>query len=387
MSKENNLDKIAVFGPHDRFNYGDLLFPMVIDYCFSSYYKKNIILDKYSLVNSNLSQLGGFKSKNYVKLKQCIRSKEKQIIIVSGGEALSATWAILYSYLNNSYHSFYVKYKNNRIFRNIPKFLLGGASEYPFSIEKKDFVKNVKIIYNAVGGAWQANNIIMNRLKTANLLGVRDKASYLRLSENKVLSYLIPDSAVMISKLYPKNKFDNNEVLGDYIFFQIANHLIGKEDILKLSKDLTNISEKLNLKIVLCPIGTAIGHEDQIPLKILNNLIPNSIFIENPTVPKIIELISFAKIYIGTSLHGIITAMNYGVPYVGSTRVVKQINYIETWSIDILKTSYTSFENLDNFDFNTLLNTDLSDLIISKNIENQSIYLDFFKKIITEIEK
>lgn len=94
---------------------------------------------------------------------------------------------------------------------------------------------------------------------------------------------------------------------------------------------LKAINYQTGYKILLCPIGTASGHEDDIVLSRIYEKIPNiSILINNPKIDDIIKYIAFSEIFLGTSLHGVITAMNYGVLYVGINQsVTKQIEYIK----------------------------------------------------------
>lgn len=57
-------------------------------------------------------------------------------------------------------------------------------------------------------------------------------------------------------------------------------------------------------------------------------------YIPKPTIKEIVHLIAHLKCNIGTSLHGIITAMIYGVPYIGlNPKKEKLVSYNETWSI------------------------------------------------------
>lgn len=385
MKNQNEINKIAVFGPHDRFNYGDFLFPLVIDYCFSLFSEKKVVLCKYSLIDVNYEYKGAFKSKGYKSLKKNIKNGLHDKIIVSGGECLPATWARLYSYLNPNYNKFYQEYKSNRIFRNFPKYYLGGKSEYPYAININDFQTNIKIFYNAVGGGWNINSNIINRLKCTNIIGVRDEKSYNNLNDNHIISDLVPDSAVMLSKLYPIESLNNISIEDEYLFFQVSNYLINDYEIEKVCRILEEILKIFNLKIVFCPIGTASGHEDHIPLKKMHNYFKSSsIYIDDPSIEDILTYIANSKLYIGTSLHGVITAMNYGVPYIGIDKVIKQKEYIKTWSIPYLKDSFSNFTNL-KYVITKVMNLDsLSNQILNKNILNQNIYLHFIRKIYDE---
>lgn len=385
MYKEKrNVDKIAIFGPHDRFNYGDFLFPIVIDYCFSLFMNEDVKLKKFSIKSSDFTKLGGFESKSYKDLLFEFKRKKCNVIIISGGECLAATWAILFSYLSPIYLKFFKYYRNNKIFRNIPKFLLGGRSEYPFSINLNDFNSNTMVFYNAVGGGWDINNIIASRLLKAKLIGVRDEKSYLNLVSKNISTLLVPDSAVMLSEIY---KYDDlvfcSKLKGiKYIYFQVSNYLIKDNEIISVCNYLKKESLKHDFIIVFCPIGIASGHEDHIPLLKMHNLIKErSILVENPSIKEIASYIANAELYIGSSLHGVITAMNYGIPYIGLEKVIKQKEYIKTWSISELRESYIDFNYIEKIDIEKIFNLKLNERILEKNIINQGEYMKFIRKI------
>src|SRR3546814_731365 len=58
---------------------------------------------------------------------------------------------------------------------------------------------------------------------------------------------------------------------------------------------------------------------------------PNTLF-EEVTIWDIMYLIANAGVYVGTSLHGAITAMSYAVSYVG-VAVPKLHSYLQTWGV------------------------------------------------------
>ena len=107
-------------------------------------------------------------------------------------------------------------------------------------------------------------------------------------------------------------------------------------DMEKIVEQLEIISKRHNLSIVLCPIGIAFGHEDFFALHLIKEKlnIKNAILIELPSIQEIMLLIGKSYMQIGTSLHGIVTAMSYGVPYIGLNKnPIKIQSYIDTWSI------------------------------------------------------
>ncbi len=337
--KLERLNKIAVLGPHDRINFGDFLFPIMLDFALSKTFNSKIELKKFSLVKADFSHLGAFSSNSYKVLTKSINNNEIDTVIVAGGESLTARWNNLYSYINPYYDKLYqnTNLRNNRLVRNIPKFILGNKTEFPFIINNLNYTKkNIRHYYNAVGGASGLNKNQINVLKSANLVGLRDLASFEYLEKNNLKEniFLVPDSAIILSDVYPINELPINN-FGEYIFLQLSNykHENKIDDIISQLEKLLSEGNK----IILCPIGTAKGHEDHIILKKIKENISrdNLILVEGqPTIKEIISYIVNSKLYIGTSLHGVITAMSYAVPYIAlNPKQSKLTSFLKTWSI------------------------------------------------------
>ncbi|MNK18135.1 Polysaccharide pyruvyl transferase [compost metagenome] len=392
MTLLEKFKKVVVFGPHDRMNYGDFLFPLMLDFAFSKKTKEKICFDKYSLISSDFRSIGAFRSNNYKYLKKNIQNEKIDVIIMSGGESLLAKWSNLYSYINPIYDYFYQhpKLKNSRIFRNIPKFILGGKTEYPFLIDKNNFTRDFKVIYNAVGGGYGLKENQIEILRNSDLCALRENMSYSYIKDKYKDVSLVPDSAIILSDVYelatPQIKRLEKE---KYIIFQISNHK-HQNCLNEVCSQLIDILNNFDYKIILCPIGTAKGHEDHIALNyILNNINhPNiTLFSENPKINEIISLIAHSEIYIGTSLHGIITSMSYGVPYIGLNPTQTKLKaYVETWGIEELKNIYNTFAFYDEC-ANIIQSLPLTEKIKKKTIEQKEIYYDFITKMIEIIDQ
>ena len=149
--------------------------------------------------------------------------------------------------------------------------------------------------------------------------------------------FTIFDSVIIISDifnesiLYKKIKDTIKEKVEkiDYIFFQIR-YSIWQRNKNEVIAQLRLLSVKY--KICLCPIGTALGHSDDFAISEITHMISSqNIFkIEDPTIWDIMWLIKHSKLYIGTSLHGIITSMSYNVPYISHSQL-KIKSYLDTW--------------------------------------------------------
>jgi len=265
----------------------------------------------------------------------------------------------------------------------------------PFIILKNDFKHIDKIIYNAVGGPRGKKQFLKNiclykKLITADYIAVRDRSVYNLFKEISSEIKLTPDSAVLISQMFPKkhliNKINVNKKIfqNNYLFFQI-NIALGLKNITTVSEQLTAIHRKHGLEIVLCPIGTAFGHEDQVPLQLIHETLefPN-ILIENPSIWDIMYLISNSNLYIGSSLHGTITAMSYEKPYIGIGGLNSKLDaYLNSWGVNDLN-GCASINNIAER-ANIALSISTKDLTenIQKQIElSNNSFIDMYKEIV-----
>ncbi len=345
---KKKLNKVAVLGPHDRMNYGDFLFPLMLDYAFSKELGYNISFKKYSLIKADFSHLGAFSSESFNKLKKDVDTSKIDTIIVAGGESLGATWSRLLSFI----YPWFMKLYNMRGFSRYSKFVnfliklfFKKCYENPFVIDKVYF-KDVRVIYNSVGGlSKNINNLLKNRLSTSNYLALRERFSFHNaVSLDLKNSVLAPDSAIIMSDLY-KYEFFTKKNSNKYIFFQISKYK-AKVSLQQIASELEIILDNSDCDIVLCPIGIALGHEDHVILEeIHSKFFKNNQrvqLIKDVTIEKIMSLIANAYAYVGTSLHGVITAMSYNVPYIGLNPSQKKVvNYISTWGHEDLKVCHT----------------------------------------------
>ncbi|MPT32102.1 MAG: hypothetical protein E2600_10660 [Chryseobacterium sp.] len=386
--------KIALFGPHDRFNYGDLLFAIMLEHGLSKVSPDKFDFKKYSLVEADFSAKGGFKTLSYRRLKKDINNNNINTVIVAGGECLSANWNGLYSFISPLYFKIFRHPKVPTFFKkNIwVKKLLGGTSDNPYLINKPDFDKDIKVIYNSVGGG---NGLAKNKLdilETGNYLSFREKRSLQYIMDNIQRDdiFLVPDCAIIMDEVYPKENFLTNsripsnikEIFKEkYIFFQISRY---KNDnkLEEIAQQLKTLSEMHNAKIILCPIGTAKGHEDHVPLEVIHQkLKDHSILIENISIEIIMGLIAYSQLYIGNSLHGIITAMSYRLPYIAlNKKQLKIVHYLDCWGAENLQ----EVQNIDAFLEKAhfcMQEENLSQKIAEKTYQQKDLYYDSLKRI------
>lgn len=324
------MKNIYVLAPNDRFNYGDLLFPYIIKHYFHDSCDKMIFC---STTKSDLSDFGGIPT-NAFNILYDVDSKDSNYLIIAGGDSLCIEWPLILSFIDSSFSRIDYFVRIHFLNRLVKNYFLRNKyhvrTAYPFTLGKSELDNFKGIYYNSLGGSYLNHHLelledksTLDILGSADYLSVRDRKTVELLSQHNINSRLVPDSAILMSDVFTdsflKSNISKNLISRSsrYIFFQInlANY-INKEEV--YAHMLRKIQTSTGVNIVLCPIATAFGHSDQEALsKIMTSLSSNSSFnlISNPSIWDIMWLIKQSCLYVGTSLHGTITAMSFGVPF------------------------------------------------------------------------
>lgn len=327
------MKTVFLVGPFDRYNYGDLLFPNVLTKMLEPY---KIRIKYLAYQQIDLTNVGGFKVKLMQNLYQRGYVNDQDVIIVVGGDSLAVNFRLVNYQLGGV-----------KLIKKCESLLLNEKglqakfnvkSKMPWVINKNDFQVDVKIGYNAVGGLEQlTSEYKINCLAAAEYLSCRDiKNSSLDARLNAISS---PDSAFIISDLYPKKilrAHANVKLKSNFIVFQVqaSSYFKKRQEILK---NLRAIDSKE--QIYLLVIGYAQGHDDKVAYEdILKSLDypSNMSILDDLDVFEIMHVISESNFFMGTSLHGNLTAMTYLVPHMGLDVSIKK-----------LATFYQDFEKND----------------------------------------
>ena len=341
--------KIILYGAFDRYNYGDILIPIIL----SKYLQNNGFgnIEYSSLKNADLSPFGGFRC-TPLDLQHITKNST---IIVAGGEVLNVDWTSITSYFMGWFGNRCIRIARLVFPRGWINFLcikiMNGQFKYPYLIEKSNIQNHIQVIYNGVGGVSikASDNTIKSILLDADLVSVRDaNASHILKSKWKINNKLTPDIANAVSKFYPKDKlleattqktnafiFENQN---GYFCFQMAKQYTNG----KLSTIIDSLSKILSggTSIALLPLGIVSGHEDHNLLEeIYQRLSSENVFLlQDINLIDSISLIAHSSVFTGTSLHGNITAMSYAVPHFPLNQdVAKLTNYVEKWDIPNVK--------------------------------------------------
>lgn len=345
------MRKVLVVGAFDRFNFGDLLFPIVVEWMYRTYHQHpDVELEFFSMIGGDLRACGGISSGSFRAFEAARGHAETVAIVVSGGEVLGAQWEQLTAYLIPWWSEF--RRRHNRLYNAIPsgfrnagaRMLMGGKDEYPFVVDSRQ--ERPAVVYNAVGGLRSKPGVEMERflkraLKSARLVAVRDAALQSSIEQAGIPSDLVPDSAVLMSEVVPPSLVTDGATTQasqlanrGYIAFQV-NRWMGEEYLNSIAAQLNQLQRETGLKLVLCPIGTALGHEDHVALSLLGQKLEGDwIQLEEASVASVLCVLARARLYIGSSLHGAIMSMSYQVPYVGLGAVDKLDSYLRTWGVE-----------------------------------------------------
>ncbi len=349
--------KIVLFGAFDRFNYGDLLFPIIFCRLYETANEVDSEIEFVGLRQSNLCRFGGHPTKPVSYLTKSDNLPDGSVVIVGGGELIGQSWAEMHGSLIPPCLTLVPRMLNKFVSHDrlnwFSRNYFAAHWELPYVICPDDFANEVSVIYNAVGALSltrrdrPTNERAHKALSAAIFLSVRDAASEKLLNKDQNIAALFPDSAMLVSKLFPKEELlglvnaETRHILRSHqrghLCFQIS-HASARRHIATIANQLDRLHSKFALQIVLLPIGRAAFHEDQTALQAIKGRMRSPAILPRPNgVYDIMALLSYAKVVVGTSLHGIITGMSYGVPYVALTGVDKLQVFLNTWSTNALK--------------------------------------------------
>ncbi|EPY4320348.1 polysaccharide pyruvyl transferase family protein [Klebsiella quasipneumoniae] len=333
---------IVLYGAFDRYNYGDNLMPIL----FEMYMVKNHpdIEQRANFIYASIqdSDLSCYGCKPTIAMNRLLDIPSGSTVVVVGGEVLGANVGTLYTHVQNSL----LVTQALRFIRKLSPSLLNRIAlrrykavwEYPYIPDIKDFENKIKVIYNTVGGNpinAQRENVI-----SATYVSARDNRTYNNLKEFSQ-PVLVPDSVLMASTIIDDSFFDSvvrhevrQIVANDFISIQACPYKVNFSAT-QLASELETVSSKYSLKVVLLPIGYASGHDDVVFLQKVNACANNNfILLDDLNVWEIMYIISKSKVFYGTSLHGVITAMSFCVPHYSiNSGIEKLTSFLQTWSI------------------------------------------------------
>mgnify|MGYP003647247525 CR=1 FL=1 len=177
MMREKYMNDIILYGAFDRHNYGDLLFPLIMERVIKQQFpEKKVVVA--GLIDSDLSEFGAPKT---VKIKQALKeSQHDATVMLAGGDVVACDWQSAYGYLLPTIIFPFYERIACYYFPKITDFfiarLAGLTSELPFNLNRDDVGISRKIIYNSVGATGVSHVIDENKM--LSLSKVMNEACY-----------------------------------------------------------------------------------------------------------------------------------------------------------------------------------------------------------------
>ena len=343
----------------DRNNYGDLLFPIVTRAALTSILGSDDGYEfaQYGLARSDLSVYGALPSRGIRDLYR--DSKSGDVVLLAGGENLAQTWFVMHLTLLNAAKSArwkrYPKWLSAWLVEHLSRWQHRGRQQFPYILSPDQFTSGVRVMYNSMGGwplrsyAPPSQQSIACSLGRASFISVRDQesAAILRELDPSLNIRIAPDCVFLLADLLPPDKLVElispavREVVqdaGEFLCFQ-CNPRYGQANRDELKRQLVALSAQSGLNILLIPIGRIHSFEDDVFLSSLGAEMGDRVRVlpASATIYDILYTLASARLFCGTSLHGVVTAMTYGVPFVPLlTEDPKLRNNLQSWGVSAL---------------------------------------------------
>lgn len=330
------MKKIAHIGTFDVENYGDLLFPCILEIQL----KKRLPEIEIFLFSPN----GGNKPFEENRIVYPIHALEKMhlehhfdAIIIGGGDLIR-----LDSNISSDYEYSYMAAE----LVWIEPILIANRYDIP-------------VVFNAPGVPFNFSNFkkvnVKKIIECLDYCSVRDEESKENLISCQIEKEIevVPDTIIKIYETFEKNELiDNAKKLmrrgviphsTKYIVIQHNRYRYDDEVYLNHMKEFMNmLIDKYDYDIMLVPIGYV--HRD---IDFLNNILINSSrihLIKTKLSPyDMLSVFVNSCGFIGTSLHGLITSSAYGVPILG----INEQNFVKV-------TGYLKLINKENVEVNDI---------------------------------
>ncbi|MCH9652026.1 MAG: polysaccharide pyruvyl transferase family protein [Deltaproteobacteria bacterium] len=349
---------IFLAGAFDRFNFGDLLFPLITRQAFE---RLGIEANFEVLASrwSDLKEAGALPTAPLGKLSQHPPGPGDTLLL-AGGEILDARWSGTLAALTSPRRAFGLKVLAKGFpamadalsQRALTGAILGTRRPLPWVLGKEDFASPMGIAYNGVGGSGidglppKLQEALRRRLDRAAFLSVRDPRTLEILNRWNLHCpiHLAPDPAALMAEIFPRPHLEDQQSQetrdlragyeeNGYGVVQLG-YYAARGAGPAVAEQLIRLQRVSGLNLVLVPLGQAAGHEDQRALAALQKrLVGLPVTLASATtIIDILSLIAGSRLFAGTSLHGNLTALAYGVPRVGLGPGIRKLDlFLRTW--------------------------------------------------------
>lgn len=344
----NSHHASLLFGAFDRHNFGDLLFPHLLT----------------ALLPGRRFEFAGLASRD---LRACGGHRVAPLtaqptnLIHAGGELLTCTaWQAAVMLLDPAAATEAIARYDTDPDAGAAWAArqLGTTRAMPYVVGRDALAPGGKLIFNAVGGVeWNAlssgqRDDVKAALRQADWLSVRDHVTQAALRAEGIEAPLCPDPAVMVAECFGET-IRRQQEQGDakamrdafpqgYLACQFSADFADDASLDALARGLSGVAAATGLGLVLFRAGAAPWHDDAALYEKLQRRLPTGTAQLFPSLHlwDICALIAASRGTVGSSLHGRIVALAYGLPRVSLVppqqggRPDKRTAFAETWEPD-----------------------------------------------------
>jgi polysaccharide pyruvyl transferase len=341
----------VLFGAFDRHNFGDLLFPHLLTallpgraFAFAG------------LAERNLQAFGGHRV-------QALGDTRPTQLIHVGGELLTCTaWQAAVMLLDPvDAAAAIARYDADPVAAAVwAADQLGTSRPAPYVAGRETLAPGGTLIFNAVGGVdWMDlsaahREAVTTALGQADWVSVRDHRTQAALLAEGLDFPLCPDPAVMVAgclgeRIMTQQQQGEVQAMRNafprgYLACQFSADFGDDATLDVLARELSRVVAGTGLGIVFYRAGAAPWHDDAALYETLQRRLPTGTarLFRSLNVWDICALIAASRGAVGSSLHGRIVALAYGLPRVSlippqqGTRPVKTAAFAETWEPDAI---------------------------------------------------
>ena len=348
-------------GTFDLENYGDLLYPILWRRLVERKAKGEGVRH-YSLLGGHAPQQAGFESYPLQDLFHAAESVPiPNLIMVGGGDLLRTDSHIVAAHYHTTHARRFGSLRRSIGIGNSFNYLLRkhlprvdhakfytecfgrrrmkDCSLGPFLLDPHAFKSGTLISYLSCGVphdfALAKRREVAQVLDRASFIYVRDEISANRLRGAGVRKEInvAPDLAVILSEQfdYASESRKGRQILSKFgvkeqqpvLCFQSNPYPGFRED--EICKQLNQYRQKNGFEVALLPLGFC--HHDDIFLKGLAAQSRGALkYIDVSSVFDMISVIAASDVFVGTSLHGNITAFSFGIPHLFGPLPVSKID-------------------------------------------------------------
>lgn len=332
-------------------NFGDILYPII----FQKMAERHGITSPIVPFGFFEGAAPGESGYEVRAISRMLRAREQTIthLVVGGGDLLRTDLNVLASHYDSIVaqrirHSFWLRMGKiisgrKRIHRACNKKSMGYSSVAPFILDKAIQLQIGQVLYCSCGAPFQFPpekfHAIQEAFSAAAFVYVRDFQSRdkLRAAGVKREIEVAPDLVVALGDFFDRDKERaKGKALLTSHGVDVAKTIIGFQTCpqppaaeAELLRQLIALKHKLGVEIVLLPLGYC--HGDGRYLQKLGEKSGGLLkYAGEPSVYANISIIAACSMFVGTSMHGNITAFSFGVPHLfGPIAVDKVDGFLE----------------------------------------------------------